>query len=107
MSEPWTETWQCVECGPSVRFNSASAMHFDAYGHTPYLIARRPPSPEKPMNVDPTSQRFTEVVAWNSLTEAEQKSGDWIQLPDVSGEPARARKASLLDRFSRGTSQRA
>lgn len=45
------------------------------------------------MNIDPNSNRFCETVAWDSLTDAEKASGDWIQLPDVS----QARKRTPID----------
>lgn len=35
------------------------------------------------MNVNPESPRFTEVRPWDSLTEEERTSGDWILLPEV------------------------
>lgn len=50
------------------------------------------------MNVNPSSERFTEVVAWDSLTEAEKASGDWIQLPDVS----KARRVSEIEKVFGG-----
>lgn len=46
------------------------------------------------MNVDPSSAQFCEVKPWDSLTEAEKASGDWIQLPDVT----RARRRSELEK---------
>jgi hypothetical protein len=50
------------------------------------------------MNVDPTSDRFCEVVAWDSLSDAEKKSGKWIELPPViKGEPAKARRRNGAD----------
>lgn len=44
------------------------------------------------MNVNPRSEQFGDIVPWDSLTEDQKASGDWIELPDVVGEPRRARK---------------
>lgn len=60
------------------------------------------------MNVNPSSERYGQIVPWDSLSEAEQKSGDWIKLPthDENGEPAQARKVSMIEKaFGRGNEQ--
>lgn len=44
------------------------------------------------MNVNVRSEQFGDIVRWDSLTEEQKASGDWIELPDVIGEPHRARK---------------
>lgn len=51
------------------------------------------------MNVDPTSNRYGEIVAWDSLSEADQQSGKWIKLPatDENGQPVMARRRSLIE----------
>lgn len=53
------------------------------------------------MNVNPESERYGEIVAWDSLTEQEQKSGDWLKLPthDENGEPMQARRKTGADRM--------
>jgi hypothetical protein len=53
------------------------------------------------VNIDPTSNRHGEIVAWDSLTDAEQKSGSWIKLPthDENGQPVMARRQSLMERL--------
>lgn len=38
-----------------------------------------------------------EIRSWDSLTEEQQKSGEWIKVPDGT-EGGRARPASLIDR---------
>jgi hypothetical protein len=51
------------------------------------------------MNVNPSSSRFTDVVAWDSLSKAEQESGDWILLPDdLSRESGQARRKTELEK---------
>lgn len=50
------------------------------------------------MNVNSESKRFTETVAWDSLTDAEKASGDWIELPTLDNEPRRARKLNTLEK---------
>ena len=54
------------------------------------------------MNIDPTSERYGEIVAWESLTDAEKRSGHWIKLPvtDENGEVVQARRQSLMEKFS-------
>lgn len=44
------------------------------------------------MNVNPSSEQFGEVVRWDSLTEQQKSSGDWIELPVVDAEPRMARR---------------
>jgi hypothetical protein len=53
------------------------------------------------MNVDPTSKRQGEIVAWDSLTDAEQKSGSWLKLPthDEDGKPVMARRLSPIEQL--------
>jgi hypothetical protein len=51
------------------------------------------------VNIDPTSNRHGEIVQWDSLSEADQKSGQWIKLPthDENGQPVMARRISLIE----------
>lgn len=53
------------------------------------------------MNVNPSSEQFGEIKPWDSLTDEEKASGDWIELPDVSGSPPRqmARKKSRIEKL--------
>lgn len=55
------------------------------------------------MNVDPTSDQFCDVVEWDSLTDEQKASGDWIELPAPDGKPRRARRddAAQLRRVRR------
>jgi hypothetical protein len=46
------------------------------------------------MNVNKDSEEFTEVKPWDSLTEEEKASGDWILLPDTTS----ARRKSELEK---------
>lgn len=50
------------------------------------------------MNVNPASQQFTEVVPWDSLTDEQKASGDWIELPAKDTDVGRqARKKTTHD----------
>jgi len=49
------------------------------------------------MNVNPESSQFGTVKPWDSLTEAEKASGDWIELPAVDASPKQARRRSVFD----------
>lgn len=51
------------------------------------------------MNVNPQSSQFGDVVPWDSLTDEQKQSGDWIELPTVANEPPRARRRSVADRI--------
>jgi hypothetical protein len=52
------------------------------------------------MNVDSQSPQFTDVRPWDSLTDDEKASGDWILLPDTTN----ARRKTELDKAFPSTS---
>jgi hypothetical protein len=49
------------------------------------------------MNVNPQSEDFGKVVRWDSLTDEQKASGDWIELPNVADEPRSARLKHAAD----------
>ena len=51
------------------------------------------------MNVNPNSADYGKIVRWDSLTDEQRQSGEWILLPthNEDGEPAMAKRKNPLD----------
>jgi hypothetical protein len=49
------------------------------------------------MNVNPLSAEYGQIVPWDSLTDAQKQSGQWLKLPthDENGEPVMAKHVPL------------
>ena len=51
------------------------------------------------MNVNPNSADYGKIVPWDSLTDEQRQSGDWILLPthNEDGDPAMAKRKNPFD----------